>query len=137
MAGAIKDYLSTGTADYTATTLNINPQKIMVESGEFRQESVEYDDNTFQVLTFSTASKWSIRIKWDAISAANANTIFDFYMDTAKAKGMARSFKFYHPIDKIYYVCKFASPLSREAYTSMPLRAIPDIVLRVISYYAS
>lgn len=126
------DYLSSKTADYTATTLNINPQGIMVESGEFNQIKHEMDDNTDEVITVSDTPYFEVELQWTNISNEDAGTIIDFFFDTAKGKGMARSFQWAH-IDGHTYVVKFASAVSREL--SNPNRQkITSVKLKVIGY---
>jgi hypothetical protein len=137
MPGAMKDYLSTGTADYTATALTIAPKRIMIESGRLRQDQTDYDDGTTQTVTFSNTPSFIVRLQFPALSKSDAETIWDFYLDANKAKGMARSIKWYHPIDKIYYVVKFANDITRETTTRQTWKSVPDIVFRVFSYYAA
>ena len=132
MAGEFKDYLSSATADYSTTSLTVSPRTAMNEVGEFRQDVTEYDDGSTQAITFSTTPKCYIRLRWDNISDADSETIMDFYLDTSKAKGMARSFILAHPTDGNNYVVRFTSPITREAFTRTLYKTIPDLVFRVV-----
>ncbi len=135
MAGKLADYLSTTTADYTATQLDIAPQKVMVESGSFRQKTVEFDDTNVAVLTRSTTPIFLFAIQWNGLTDADANTILDFYFDTAKAKGRARTFEFPHPHsnDTNTYIVRFWTKLERETRYRMKIK---QIKLKVEGYKA-
>jgi hypothetical protein len=137
MAGEFKDYLSTLTADYATTALSVKPRHTMNEIGEFRQDVTLYDDGSDQTITFSTTPKCWIRLRWDNISDSDSDTIMDFYLDVNKAKGMARSFKLLHPTEGRYYTVKFTSPITRESFTKTLFKNIPDLVFRVLGYYAA
>jgi hypothetical protein len=133
MAGELKDYLSATTADYSTTQFDVSPQEIMVEEGEFRQKIVEFDDVNVGVLTKSTTPIFLFSLRWPVLTEVDANTIYDFYFDTAKAKGKARTFEFPHPTDGNTYIVRFWSTISREIRY---LRSINDIKLRVEGYKA-
>jgi hypothetical protein len=133
MAGELKDYLSATTADYSTTQFDVSPQEIMVEEGEFRQKIVEFDDVNVGVLTKSTTPIFLFSLRWPVLTEVDANTIYDFYFDTAKAKGRARTFEFPHPTDGNTYIVRFWSTMSRE---TRYLRSINEIKLRVEGYKA-
>lgn len=131
MAGDLRDYLSAATADYTATQFDVRPQNVMVEEGEFRQEAVEFDDVSVGILTRSTDPPLFLSLEWQRLTEADANTIFDFYFDTAKAKGKARTFEFPHPTDGNTYIVRFWSKMSRQVRY---IRGIKTVKLRVEGY---
>ncbi len=131
MAGLVKDYLSATTADYTATQFDVTPQVVMVEEGKFRQKAVEFDDVSVGVITRSTAPVFYFKLQWRVLSEADANKIIDFYFDTGKGKGMARTFEFPHPKDGNTYIVRFWSEISREIWF---LRGIPEVKLKVEGY---
>jgi hypothetical protein len=133
MAGELKDYLSATTADYSTTQFDVIPQEVMTEEGEFRQKTVEFDDVSVGVLTKSTTPIFLFSLRWPLLTEADANTIYDFYFDTAKAKGRARTFEFPHPTDGNTYIVRFWSTMSRE---TRYLRSINEIKLRVEGYKA-
>lgn len=133
-AGDIAHYLSTTTADYTATQFDVAPQQVMVEEGEFRQRTVEFDDVNVAVLTKATNPPFLFRLRWPVLSEADANTIFDFYFDTAKGKGKARTFEFPHPTDGYTYIVRFWSGISREVKYN---RGIQEITLKPEGYKAT
>jgi len=129
MAGDIADYLSIGTADYTATQLELDPDDVFVENVSFKQDVIEYDDDSVQVLTHSVTPKFRIRLKWDVLTEEDAQTIFDFYCDVAKGKGMARTFEFPHPTDGMTYIVRFFSDMSKTIQ-HLNLYGIQEIVLK-------
>jgi hypothetical protein len=133
MAGELKDYLSATTADYSTTQFDVTPQEVMTEEGEFRQKTVEFDDVSVGVLTKSTTPIFLFSLRWPVLTEVDANTIYDFYFDTAKAKGRARTFEFPHPTDGNTYIVRFWSTMSRE---TRYLRSISEIKLRVEGYKA-
>jgi hypothetical protein len=133
MAGELKDYLSATTADYSTTQFDVTPQEVMTEEGEFRQKTVEFDDVSVGVLTKSTTPIFLFSLRWPVLTEVDANTIYDFYFDTAKAKGRARTFEFPHPTDGNTYIVRFWSTMSREIRY---LRSINEIKLRVEGYKA-
>ncbi len=122
--GEIANYLSTATADYTATQLDITPQEIMAEIAEFKQRCVEFDDASAGVITRSTTPSCYFTCKWTWLSDADANTIMDFYLDTAKAKGKARTIEFPHPTDGNTYIVRFWSKIERDIKYLKSIREI-------------
>ena len=134
MAGEVWEYVSLATADYFATEFDISPQQVMTEYGGFRQRVVQYDDSSVQVITKSDTPEIYFRCSWPALTEVDANTIFDFYFDTAKAKGKARTFEFPHPIDGVTYIVRFWSFIEKAIKHH---RGIAEITLRVEGYTES
>ena len=132
MAGKVKDYVSSVSPDYNAF-LSTYPQRVLVETGSFRQEIVEYDDENVQVITFADTPKFFFRLQWDAITEAEADAIYDLYFDVNKAKGQARSFKWTHPQDLDIYVVKFVGAMDKVVPDPFR-RGINEILLRVMGY---
>jgi hypothetical protein len=130
-AGDLAQYLSAATADYTATQLDVKPQKVMIEQGRFNQKRKRLDDGTPVVVTKSATPIFIMKLQWPVLSEANANTIIDFYCDTSKAYGSRRSFEFPHPTDGNTYIVRFWSEISRSVSY---LRAISEIKLLVVGY---
>ncbi|MCK9265211.1 MAG: hypothetical protein M0R18_15615 [Deltaproteobacteria bacterium] len=131
------DYLSTATPDYSATTLSVTPTDVLVEDGQFNQALHQTDDNGRNVVTLADTPIFVVRLQWQMRSEEDAGTIVDFYFDTDKAKGMARSFKWSHPLDGHTYVVKFASPLPRGFSSRVPNRHnIDEVQLAVLGVIA-
>lgn len=125
------DYLSVVTPEYDAT-LNITPQEVLIENHSWKQIIQETDDRTEQVLTIA-GPFFDILLQWDVISDSDAGTIVDFYNDSAKGKGFARSFKWDHPTDEHTYVVKFRSELQkRYVARKVNYREITQLKLKVI-----
>jgi len=126
------DYLSAESPDYSTTTLTVNPQRVLVEESSWAQTVQEADDRTEQVLSLG-GPFFDVTLEWAVITEADAGTIFDFFNDTAKGKGFARSFKWAHPVDGHTYVVRFRSPLRRAYSADMPsYREVDAVDLRVI-----
>lgn len=131
MAGKPKDYLSTATADYTDTQFDVVPQKVMFESVTFNQDAFAYDDASVSVITHSSEPIFIFRLSWDVLKQADAEKIFDFFADTAKGKGKARTFEFPHPRDSDVYIVQFWTDVSKGIRY---LYSIREVELRVRGY---
>lgn len=124
-------YLTTKTADYTATELVITPQNVMVEKGAKNQISYEMDDGTYYVVSLSD-SYFTIQLQWDWLSLADAETILDFYHDSNKANGMENTFYWEHPLDGNTYVARFISELSRtDSHKKPNAKEVGTISIRI------
>lgn len=108
----IYDYVSDLEADYTTTELTLSPQRVFTETVNKKQTIQEYDSGAIDVVTMSDTAYFNLVIQWTAITKSDAGTILDFYADTAKANGRARTFYYHHPDGHIYTV-RFLEPLSR------------------------
>lgn len=127
------DYLASASADYTTTTLNIAPSRLLREIGMKNQVVRKFDDGSEERISFATAFIFYVEIEWEGLSESDAGTILDFYFDTAKANGTTRSFKWAHPTDGHTYTVRFDSQLSRDYKAEHPgSHAIPAVRLRVL-----
>jgi len=61
------------------------------------------------VISLSNDAYYDVFLDWAFLSASDQGTLMDFYMDTAKANAMARSFYWAHPVDGHTYVAQFIS----------------------------
>ncbi len=129
------DYLEIAIPDYSTTTFSVSPQDVLPERGGYNQEIIPSDDyKTEKVITHSTESRWDVSLAWNALTAADAGTIRDFYFDKAKAYGVAQSFKWAHPTDEHTYVVKFREDLTtqiKEAHIHAPLSIKLKVVGRI------
>lgn len=128
-AKEIWDYVSAATPDYNAT-LEVTPQRVATDGGEKDQMVHQGDDGSEEIIAFTTDPIFYITLLWDKLSEADAGTIFDFYFDTGKGNGMARSFKWSHVDDHIYTV-RFATPLARQ-WKPANIHGIVNIKLKVL-----
>lgn len=127
------DYLSAVTADYTATELSISPQRTMIEDMDWIQEQHGRDDGNFGATTYADQPVFTVSLQWDVITEAESGTIFDFFADSAKAKGFERSFYWQHPVDGHTYTVKFFTKMQRVYQGGMPgHREISQVKFRVI-----
>ena len=128
------DYLSATpvTPDYNFE-MSVKPQKLLLEDGQKTQIVHLGDDNSEEVISFSDDSIFYVTLQWTALSEADAGTIYDFYHDTAKGNGIARSFKWtnYAETDQHTYTVRFASPLPRKIMTGNIHRYL-DITIKVL-----
>ena len=123
--------ISTANTDYTATTLNVNPTRIVPEAGLKHQRVFLADDTSEKVITYSSTSQFTVELQWSRISDADAGTIFDFFHDTNKANGYAKSFWWPHPLDGYTYTVKFRSPLTR-GYVKGTGQSVDIVKLKVL-----
>lgn len=107
------DYLNEVTPDY-AGTLSVTPTEVLVEQGNFQQLTYEMDSGDAEVVSLSQNRTFLVTLQWDAQNPDDAGTIVDFYFDTAKGFGRARTFYWQHPLDGHTYVVRFWSDLARE-----------------------
>ena len=114
MAGLLKDvFTGTLVANYT-TALSVTPQNIVTEVYDMKQEVIEYDDENVTVITHSGQVKPIVKLQWDGwLSSTDTATIIDFWTNTSKAKGRARTFYWAHPLDTYTYVARFLTPLTK------------------------
>jgi len=129
------DYLSTIAADYS-TALAVYPSAVLVEQGEKNQVVNTGDDGSEERISLDDDTIFTVTLQWNAITAADAGTILDFYLDAAKANGMVRSFKWAHPTDGHVYVVRFAAPIKRKYRAGYSVHGIESIQLRVLGRIA-
>jgi len=103
------DYLpGTASADYVATTFSVSPQQVLREPGRFPgQKRHKSDGDGYLTTTRNTTPRFYVVLIFNSITESDAGTIIDFYYDTAKGKGLARSFYWDHPTDEHTYIVKF------------------------------
>lgn len=99
MAGEMKDYLNATTADYTTTQLSISPQRVLEEKPIFNQVIHEAIDGTIEVVEFDSNIYFDVILEWENLTESEAQTIFDFFMDSSKANKYQNTFEWVHPTD--------------------------------------
>ncbi len=107
------DDLSNVTADYTST-LVIKTQKVIIEMGRKNQSIREADDNSEERVSFSDAPIWFVRLQMPSGAIADVGTILEWWGDSAKANGMARTFYWTHPTDGHDYTVRFSKDPTRS-----------------------
>lgn len=127
------DYLSSLAADYTAATLTLRSQRVLSELPVFNQQVYHADDGSEEVITRHNNVMFHVRLQWPAIESSDSGTILDFFCDTAKAKGFARSFQWTHPTDGHTYTVKFRSNIERQVMLG-DLFGIVNCSLKVFGY---
>ena len=116
-AKEIWDYLNATpvTPDYNAI-LDIAPQEALWQDGYKNQIVQIGDDDSEAIISFSDDSIFYVRLRWKKRTESESGTIFDFYHDTAKGNGIARSFKWedHGTTDTHIYTVRFASKVPRS-----------------------
>ncbi len=118
MAFSMAGSLSNGVADYTATVLSITPQNILPTIPSKNQQLLWTDDEAPLVININDDTTFTITLNFNYIDPDDAETIMDFWTDTAKANGMANTFYWVHPTDSRTYVARFISKVSHEKYNT-------------------
>jgi len=104
-------YLTTKTADYTTTMLEIPSQVTLSQSGNKSQVSHDFDDGSLAVVGLSSSSYFDVQLQWNYITECNKDIILDLWHNPLKADGMRRTFYWKHPKTLKYYTVQFTSPL--------------------------
>jgi len=127
----MSEQLSDVTADYTSETLSTPAQLTAVEEGEKLQSVRMGDDGSEERVSFSSTSRFYVKIQWAGLPPETAGTIFDLYHDTAKANGMENSFYWDNPWDDETYTVRFESKVPRTIGPKT-VQAFKNVTLRVL-----
>ena len=130
-AKTMADYLSVVTPDYTTTTLSVKPHKVLSEVGNKNQEVHFADDGSEERISLDDSSIFYVTLQWNTITSSDAGTILDFYHDSNKGNGIARTFYWEHPKDGNTYVVRFDQEIGRN-YFQPTYQEINSIRLRVL-----
>lgn len=114
MAGALKDYLPYGRADYGATVLAIRPRELFIEDGEKNVTLNEGDDGSVESISHAERPWFYVEFDPRWLPKADADLLWELYFNPVKANGTARSFYWRHPEDGAVYVARFTGKLSRQ-----------------------
>lgn len=132
-ASEIYDYLSATpvTPDYTDAALSISPQGVLVEEGENNVKIHEAEDGTEERIVLASSPVFYITFPFNGLNEADAGTVFDFYFNSGKGNGRARSFKWQH-VDGYQYVVRFDTKLNRNMIIAGSLYSFQEIRLKIL-----
>ena len=122
--------LPTISADYTTTTLDITPNKVLTVVGAKAQVIHEMDDGSVAVVSESDTSAYQVQLQWDVLTEAEHAIIMDYWHNPLKANGMKRTFKWLHPITLVVYVVRFLTDMS-STHNTHEYKDISTITLAV------
>jgi len=122
-------YLPTITAEYTAKTLDIDCQSVLPIAGEKFQTAYQTDGGDIKVVTTNTRNWFMVEVRWDVISEADADKIFDLWNDPAQANGIQKTFYWKHPTDTKTYVARFMSDVKVQHFSHY--KTISGVKLRI------
>jgi hypothetical protein len=125
------DYLSVVSPDYSTTVFNVNCHDVIETDGSYNQIVHKPDGGQSYIVTLNDDADFYVTLKWISISSADKSTIFDFYFDPLKAKGLARSILWTHPEESVNYVVRFVTKITKRLFTS-GLFNITGLTLQVI-----
>lgn len=126
------DYMITVAPDNNVT-LSVTPQNILVEDMTRNQVVHLGDDNSEEVISFSDTSIFHVTLQWDDVNESDSGTIVNFWLSASHGDGMAKSFKWDHPVDGHTYVVKFRSnPMKRSRHDPPDYYTISSVVLKVM-----
>ena len=117
-------------ADYTTTTLDITPNKVLTVVGAKAQVIHEMDDGSVAVVSESDTSAYQVQLQWDVLTEAEHTIIMDYWHNPLKANGMKRTFKWLHPITLVVYVVRFLTDMS-STHNTHEYKDISTITLAV------
>lgn len=133
-AKEIYDYLPLKMPD-SAVTLNVTPHEVLAERITVRQALHEMDDPSGDVVvTLDSTRVGYFTLRWRGLTEGDAGTLLDFYADSSKGDGLAKSFIWTHPSDGHGYVAKFTADFQRDIRASGRFDVF-DVVLKAIGQY--
>ena len=131
----IYDYVSEATPDYAATTLTVAAQRVVKERGLKNQIIHIGEDGSEERISLSNQSIFYVDVEWPVKSESDVGTIIDFYLDSSKGNGKARSFYWEHPTDGHTYVVRFDNDITRTISLG-DFYGVPNVTFKVIGYKA-
>jgi len=124
------DYLPVTTADY-ATPLT-NPSQVLISERGLKNQFVNLgDDGSEERISLSSDSIFYVSVQWPNKSESDIGQIVDYYHDTTKGNGMARTFQWTHPSDGHVYVVRFNCDVTRTIRRS-GIHGIPNCEFKVL-----
>lgn len=114
--------------DY-AETLRVTPTTVLPKKISKNAFVHEFEDGKTKAVNLSGA-KCDAEMQWDYISEADRETILDWYHDSAKANGMARTFYWEDPKSGRTYEARFMGPL-RTSFVPGNLQSVDKIAVRL------
>ena len=132
----MSEFLSTVTAGY-AYTLNVMPQDEISVLPMKTQKMLFADDNTPLIINVSQATKFIVRLTWKTLVLADAETIMELWCDTAKANGIATSFRWYNPSDDKTYVVNFMNKPRLVHYAASNFQGVNEVEFLVRGNYSA
>jgi hypothetical protein len=130
-AANISAYLPTGVSPDYASSLSVCPESAIVEIATGDDKILTGYDETEERISFQDNPEFYVLLSWKKLSESDAGTLFDWYMDTAKADGTVRSFQWTHPTDLTSYVVRFASDISRTIHRGI-INDFAEIRLKIL-----
>jgi len=132
----------TGSPDYDTTKMILTPHNVLTEMSEKNQVIHTADDNSEERISFSNDNIFHVKLGWTILSETDAGTIMDFFFDSAKGNGIARTFLWEHPSDSWcqvssadkWYIVRFSASISRDIQPAN-IYSVKSIKLRVIDKY--
>lgn len=114
-AAEIYDYVSTVTADYSATTMTLEARGQIREKAKMSQVIHEGEDTSEERITLSSTPVYFITIPYNALTESDAGIVFDFWSASAKGMGRGQSFQYTHKYGSTThtYVVRFDCDLDR------------------------
>jgi hypothetical protein len=115
--------------DY-AKTLKVTPTTVLPKKMSRNSFLHEFEDGKTIAVNLSSL-KYDAEMQWDYISEADRETILDWYHDSAKANGMARTFYWDDPRSGETYEARFMGPL-KTSFVPGNLQSVDKIAVRLL-----
>jgi len=112
---ALIDHLPVVTPDYTTAKITKSANFDLPVAGGYKQIINETDGDNDKVVTMVTTPKATVTIRFTGVDQTEANTLSDFYYNSTKAYGMARSYIWQHSQTLEEYTVKNISEYTETA----------------------
>jgi len=106
------DYLTTIAPDVDQT-LSLTAQGVLSEEGSKSQAIHAGDDGSEERVSIASSFKFYVSFEYKILTESDMGTLFDLYFDSAKANGVANSFKWTRG-DGHTYVVRFNTVMGRS-----------------------
>lgn len=93
---ALIDHLPVVTPDYTTTKITKSANFDLPVAGAYKQVINETDGGSRKIVTMKSTPDSTATIRFTGVEQTEADTLSDFYYNSSKAYGMARSYIWQH-----------------------------------------
>lgn len=106
-------YLGIYQADYLAEVLIQRPTSSLPLLAKRSQSVYETDGGFKEYITYSKNPYMKFTLEFKNLKKDKKDKITELYIDTNKADGMKRSFRYKHPLTGDIYVCRFTNQFQK------------------------
>lgn len=124
MTMVMADFLSSETADYTTTELQLESHIELLEVPQKHQIIHRSDGGTVKVVSIVDDPWYIVTLQWVRLLNADAETLLDLWNDPLKVNGMENTFYWHHPhpSDSNIYTARFMTDMNKILYGGITAR---------------